>query len=231
MKDTKVDSSTQDPTQKFKQGSFVILKGGKQWFSLDSSRTLKGSGVIKDYAPDTGYEVEIQGDNLWYTEDALELTEKHPDFYLEGFTKGQKALTRSGCIARFLQYENKNLTYKIKAEVQCSDKKYVCDYSKEGFINVGVENDLDLIAMTNEIAPLQEINEDKKPTPVSEVKPVVNLDKVKELEENAKRYEWITNYLTSSVQIDFVDMQLKQATTKEELDAIIDKLKVSVRFK
>ena len=231
MKDTKAVSSTQDLNQKFKQGSFVILKEGKQWFSLDSSKVLKGSGVIKDYAPDTGYEVEVQGENLWYTEDSLEATEKHPDFYLESFVKGQKALTRSGCIARFIQFENKNLTYKIKAEVQCSDKKYIRDYSKEGLINVGVESDLDLVAMTNEVAPLQEIKEDKKPISVIEAKPAVNLDKVKELEENAKRYEWLTNYLTSSVQIDFVDTQLKQASTKEELDAIIDKLKVSVRFK
>lgn len=241
--------------QKFPLDSLVVMKKNKTWFSLDPKKVLTGVGVVKYYAPETGYQVQVQDETMWYSEDSLESSENN-SFDLQAFIKGQKAITRSGCTAKFLQTNKENLVYQIKAEVQYKDgTKTLQDYAKSGAVNVGVKGDLDLVEMIEVMVAAKKVESVVK----SVVQPIrKNILKVimqkeieikkskveKELEQaiaedaemievkaNAERYEWLTKYLTSSVQIDFVDLQLKLATNKQEFNATIDKLKTQIKFK
>jgi hypothetical protein len=237
--------------QKFPLDSSVTMKNNKPWFSLDPKKVLIGVGVVKYYSPEAGYQVQVQDENMWYSEDTLESAENN-SFDLQAFIKGHRAITRSGCIAKFLQTNKENLVYQIKAEVHYKDgTKTLQDCSKSGAVNVGVKGDLDLVEMEVEakkVEPL--VNAVVQPIRKNNLKVIMNKEieikktKVeKELEQaiaedaemievkaNSERYDWLTKYLTSAVQIDFVDLQLKLATNKQEFNATIDKLKTQIRF-
>lgn len=244
--------------QKFPLDSLVTLKNSKPWFSLDHKKVLTGVGIVKYYAPEAGYQVEVNGESMWYSEDALESAENN-SFDLQAFIKGQKALTRSGCIAKFLQVNKENLVYQIKAEVQYKDgSKTLQDYAKNGVVNAGVKGDLDLVEMVeakeveplvNSVNALKDVNvqpirknimkvimnkeiEIKKSKVEKELEQAIAEDaEMVEVKVNAERYKWLSSYLTSTVQIDFVDLQLKLATNKQEFNATIDKLKTQIKFK
>jgi hypothetical protein len=244
--------------QKFPLDSLVVMKNNKPWFCLDPKKVLTGVGIVRYYAPEAGYQVQVQDQTMWYSEDALESAENN-SFDLQAFIKGQKARTRSGCTAKFLQTNKENLVYQIKAEVQYKDgAKTLQDYSKSGAVNAGVKCDLDLVEMVeaekveplvNSVNALKAVNvqpirknilkvimqkeiEIKKSKVEKELEQAIAEDaEMLEVKANSERYEWLTNYMTSSVQIDFVDLQLKLATNKQEFNATIDKLKTQIKFK
>jgi hypothetical protein len=237
--------------QKFPLDSSVTMKNNKPWFSLDPKKVLTGVGVVKYYSPEAGYQVQVQDETMWYVEDALESAENN-SFDLQDFIKGQKAITRSGCTAKFLQINKENLVYQIKAEVQYKDgTKTWQDYSKSGAVNVGVKCDLDLVEMIevkkvepvvdSVVQPIRKNNlkvimnkeiEIKKSKVEKELEQAIAEDaEMVEVKVNSERYEWLAKYMTSVVQIDFVDLQLKLATNKQEFNATIDKLKTQIKFK
>lgn len=244
--DTKTVSKTFTMKPKFPIGSRVQRKGAKPWHSTKGSLILE-TGKIIAYSYASGYQVEAKNESWWYPETEIELVQEYDDFNLESFVKGAKAITRGGCIARFVKFETSSITYVVKAEVVCKDsngsKKYIQHYSKEGYLTQGIKDNFDLVHMqsmsgykdsSNSVEDI--VAKETKHTETKEdlEKELVEAQKSIKVENkevtDKERYDWLVHYLTADMKVDFIDIQLQQAENKQEMNAIIDKLIKSVRF-
>lgn len=248
--------------QKFNFGEAVVRKDKKPWFSMNPKKVHLEPGIVVDFAPDTGYQLKINGEHWWYPEEKLESAKSvpNPEFDLQAFIKGKKAVTRVGCTAKFVQFEYNNLTYQLKVEINCDGTLSQHDYARDGAYTVGIVGDGDMVKMlevqeesTKEIEVKSEevkdtVNADQKviealqehikEEPVQEptelekqlVEAFIEDAKTTEVKLNAIRYVWFAKYLCTTT-IDFVDAELKAAKTKEQFDAVIDKFMKSIKFK
>lgn len=247
--------------QKFGFGEPVVRKDKKPWFSMNPKKVHLEPGIVVDFAPDTGYQLRINGEHWWYPEEKLESAKSvpNPDFDLQAFVKGKKAVTRVGCTAKFVQFEYNNLTYQLKVEINCDGTLSQHDYARDGAYTVGIIGDGDMVKMLEtleestkeievkekEVVPentdqkvIEDLQEHLKEKPMQEptelekqlVEAFIEDAKTTEVKLNAIRYVWFAKYLCTT-QIDFVDAELKAAKTKEQFDAVIDKFMKSIKFK